>query len=98
MSSSEHLLRATLKLLSSRVAKKFVNTANQISQKAKQTPDQVKAEWELLKEEIINEANRLAEDSQDSTVNKKNPIKSQLKIASIREKMSILTEKFEGNN
>ncbi len=98
MGSSENLLRATVTLISSRLARKFVTTANEFSQKAKQAPDQVKAQWEILKEEIIIEANRLEEESQDSPVQKSSPSKSQLKIASIREKMSIITEKVEGRN
>ncbi|WP_320663361.1 hypothetical protein [Prochlorococcus sp. MIT 1223] len=63
MNSSDTLLRAALNRLSARLGKKIVNTAAEIAVLAKDAPDQLKKEWEILKEEIYEEAEKLKSDS-----------------------------------
>ena len=59
MSSSEILFKAAWNRISARLAKGIVDKAVDLSKKAKETPEQLKEEWEVLKQEIITESNRL---------------------------------------
>ncbi len=98
MSSSENLLKAALNRISIRYGQRLFKTATHLSKKAKEAPDQVKAEWELLKEEIANEANRLENNSKQHSSEEDQKETSHKKISSIRAKISILINKVEDQN
>ena len=98
MSSSENLLKAALNRISVRYGKHLVKKAKNLSKKAKETPDRLKAEWEILKEEILNEADRLEKNPQKNASQEFQPLTSQGKISAIREKISTLINKVEGEN
>ena len=55
MSSSEILFKAAWNRISARLAKGIVDKAVDLSKKAKETPEQLKEEWEVLKDEILSE-------------------------------------------
>ncbi|KGG13160.1 MULTISPECIES: hypothetical protein [Prochlorococcus] len=104
MSSSENLIKATLNRLTVRIGKEILNQASEIALKAKDAPDRLKEEWNLLKNEIINEATRLDQEGNEEdkgTTNssifnedcKKDP---DMKIEQLRRKISQLTRNFEG--
>tara|TARA_B100000700_G_scaffold296820_1_gene361143 strand:+ start:116 stop:430 length:315 start_codon:yes stop_codon:yes gene_type:complete len=74
MQNTETLLKATLNRLSARLGEKVIDAAAEIALIAKEAPDQLKKEWDLLKEEIIKEAERLEhennhEDFKDNSYN-----------------------------
>ncbi len=98
MSSSENLLKAAFNRISVRLGKGLFDTATNLSKKVQETPDQIKAEWELLKEEIINEADQLDNNFQEDSDQKSNSQISQRKIDSIRAKISMLIDKVEDRN
>ncbi len=101
MSSSENLLKATLNRLTVRIGKRIFNTAAEIAVIAEEGPDRLKEEWQLLKDEIITEANRLdtevnGEDvSQKTTDQQKEPHNAKARIDLLRVKVSELTRELE---
>ena len=98
MGSSENLLKAAFNRISARLGQQIIDKANDLSKKAKDTPDQLKAEWDILKKEIITEANRLDETEQanNSITNQSKTYKE--RVNAIRSKISLLSEKIEGIN
>ncbi len=105
MSSSENLLKATLNRLSVRIGGKILNAASEIAGIAQDAPDRLKEEWETLKEEIINEANRLDIENKETNENFPSDYEprtafdeSKNKIQKLREKISQLTKEIEGQD
>ncbi|ABX08160.1 hypothetical protein [Prochlorococcus marinus] len=101
MSSSENLLKATLNRLTVRIGSKIVNAAAELAVIAQEGPERLKEEWQILKDEIITEANRLDTDSngkdvsQESDAKDKEPNSTKAKIDLIRVKVSELTRELE---
>ncbi len=101
MSSTENLLKATLNRLTVRIGKKFVSTAAEFAVIAQDAPDKIKEEWELLKEEILKEAERLntEETLEDADIwnesNARDASNAQSAIKKLRFKISHLTKKIE---
>ena len=98
MSSSENLLKAALSQISTRLSKSLVETANELSQKAKETPEQLKVEWEILKKEIVAEAERLENEKESASNGSQENDPTQLAINSIRKKVIDLIDKIEEEN
>ncbi len=61
MASSETLLKAVLNRLKTRLDNKLASSALKASDFIKVTPDQIKKQWDLFKEEVIDEADRMNE-------------------------------------
>ena len=59
MSNSENLLKATLNRIKARLEEKLIKKANEASVFAKEAPDRLKKELEILKTEIFEEAERI---------------------------------------
>ncbi len=100
MGSSENLLKAVINRLSLRLGARMVNTAAEISDIAKEAPDRLKAEWEVLKEEIITEANRLELENQEKAQQESSQKNSEFNhqkstIDQIRSKVLKLTREIE---
>tara|TARA_B100000131_G_C18105539_1_gene607627 strand:+ start:455 stop:751 length:297 start_codon:yes stop_codon:yes gene_type:complete len=98
MSSSENLLKAAFNRITLRLEKGLANTANELSNKAKNIPEQIKLELEILKEEIIQEANRLENKSTESKNESNKPNIYTERINKIRSKVKVISEKLEGIN
>ena len=102
MVSSETFLRATLSRLKVRFGKIIVSSMSEATVFLKDAPGRIEQEWDLLKEEIVNEASRLdsinkpEEVSQDIPLQHKEPENSQNQIDRIREKISKITKNVEG--
>lgn len=102
MTKSDTLLKAALKRLKARVEEKIVDSAAELSVIMQEAPSKIQAEWEILKEEIYEEAEKIENDNfqeeEKSTSDwrkiKENqtPIK---KIDIIRAKVLELTKKVE---
>ena len=69
MQNTENLLKAALNRLSARVGEKAIEAAAEIVLIAKEAPDELKKEWELLKNEIIKEAERLNREDNKENLN-----------------------------
>ena len=69
MQNTENLLKAALNRLSARLGEKVIEAAAEIVVIAKEAPDELKKEWELLKNEIIKEAERLNREDNKENLN-----------------------------
>ena len=101
MSSTETLIKAAINRLSARFGQKIVDVVTDLSEKAKDTPEKVKSEWETLKDEIYEEANRLERDmegnigEQEQKEQKKDLSNPQEYIDNLRLEISKLNKKIE---
>ncbi len=100
MSSSENLVKAVINRLSLRLGERMVSTAAEISDIAKEAPDRLKAEWEVFKDEIIAEANRLELKDKEEAQQKSSQQNSEFnqpksKIDQLRSKVLKLTREIE---
>ena len=101
MSNSDYLIKATVKKISERLNKTFIGKFEEAANVAQEVPEMLKKEIEDLKDEIIQEANRLEEIENDDIFRKPkaslNPkIEQSLeKIASIKTYLENLNELIE---
>ena len=70
MSSSDYLIKATVKKISERINRTFVGKFEEAANVAQEVPEIFKREIEDLKDEIIQEAKRLEENDSDDNFNK----------------------------
>ena len=100
LTTSDTLLKATLNRLSAKLGEKLIETAEEIAVITKEAPDKLKKEWENLKDEIYEEAERLQNESNqeskyDSNVSKdSNSNQIQEKIDQIRTKVTELNQRI----
>ncbi len=101
MSSSENLLKATFNRLAARFNQKVIDGIASIAVIAKETPEKVQKEWELFQEEVINEADRIENESNDLATNEESKAKEndgeepKQKIEHLRHLVQDLNHKFE---
>ena len=104
MSSPDNLLKATLNRLGNRIGQKLIDSVSELVKISKDAPEKFRTEWELFQEEVIEEANRLDDESREEVSNNKNESKGsefdspQDKIDQIRTKVSALNSKLETKN
>ena len=98
MSTSDYLIKATVKKISERLNKTFVEKVEEAANVAQEVPEILKKEIEDLKDEIIQEAKRLEEiDNNDNFRQQK--VSSDPKIKQSLEKIeSIKTSLGNLNN
>ena len=98
MSNSDYLIKATVKKITERLNKTFIGKVEEAANVAQEVPEMLKKEIEDLKDEIIQEAKRLAEiESDDNLRAPKESINPQVeqslqKIESIRTYLENLNE------
>ena len=68
MSSSDYLIKATMKKISERLNKTFIGKVEEAANVAQEVPEMLKKEIEDLKDEIIQEAKRLEEIESDDNL------------------------------
>tara|TARA_Y100001968_G_scaffold325901_1_gene367959 strand:+ start:5266 stop:5580 length:315 start_codon:yes stop_codon:yes gene_type:complete len=101
MNNSDTLIKAALNRISARLGEKIVNTVAEIALLAEEAPERFQKEWELLKEEIYAEAERLKEEDnncEEVDPDSKPTSDSQIPLAQIdkiREKVRELNKKIE---
>ena len=100
MTTSDTLLKAAINRLTVRLGKKLIDTATEISILAKEAPDKLKKEWDLLQDEILEEAERLNNESKeqkpDSDFTKSDDSQIPIeKIDQLRAKVATLNKKLE---
>ncbi len=103
MTTSETLLKAVFNRLKIRIDKNVTSSVSEASDFLKVAPGRIKKEWDLFKEEIIEEADRINDRQSEEkniradTLPKKPPNTLQNKINKIRKeigKLSIQIEEF----
>ena len=100
MNNSDTLLKAAINRLTIRLTEKLTTKVEEIASYAQEFPEKFQKDWELLKKEIYEEAERLEKEedinkscSENTTVSRdESPRK---KIEQIRAKVSLLTQKVE---
>ncbi len=101
MSSSDYLIKATVKKISERLNKTFIGKVEEAANVAQEVPEILKKEIEDLKDEIIQEAKRLEGiDSDDHLRESKASLNPKIeqsleKIESIRTYLENLNELLE---
>ena len=70
MSNSDYLIKATLKKISERLNNTFIGKVDEAANVAQEVPEILKKEIEELKDEIIQEAQRLEEIDNDDDFRK----------------------------
>ena len=101
MSNSDYLIKATVKKISERLNKTFVEKVEEATNVAQEVPEILKKEVEDLMDEIIQEAKRLEEIDSDENVRKPNSSlnpnieKSYEKIQSIKTYLENLNNLLE---
>ena len=97
MTNSDYLIKATVKKLSEKFNKTFIEKLEEATSAAQEAPEIFKKEFEILKEEIINEANKMKEESEvnDTYAEKVDQIinnESYRKIKEIKDQLSLLNK------
>ncbi len=104
MTSSETLIQAAFNLLKARMQSQLLTSVTQAKNLMQETPEKLKTEWNILKDEIINEAIRLDEEKKKEVSSKsfsndqKDKIDTQLKIDQLRQKLAKLSKDIEAKN
>ena len=93
MSSTDHLIQATINKLKARITQKAVDTIDKLALIAEETPEKLKKEWKIFKKEVNEEADRIENESSTKKEVKKD--NNQEKIDQIRKKISETNNKVE---
>ena len=72
MATSDNLLKAAINRIKVRLGDQILDLASQISVLSKDAPGKLQKEWELLKEEIYSEAERLTKEENENDKNNSN--------------------------
>lgn len=102
MNNSDYLIKATIKKLSEKVNKTFLDRFDEATSVAQEVPDLLRKELEILIDEIIDEAKIMEENNNEDTssensigVNKNFIDKSRDKITKINNQLTILNKKLD---
>ncbi len=104
MTSSETLIRAVFNRLKARMGKSIFSSISITKNVIEEVPDQIREEWNVLKEEIIDEASRIDEEenkdfsSKNITLKQKTSSHTENKIKEIRKKIISLSRQVEEIN
>ena len=97
MSNPESLFQATINRLKIRFEEKLLDIASKVSILLENSPERLNDEWELFKEEVYAEAERIDKKKTNTdTANK--VLTNQERVDRIREKVSTLSKFIETNN
>ncbi len=103
MSDSEILLKAAMNRIAARITEKVISSAQEFTEIAEELPQKLQDEWSSLKEEIIEESERLGkktnaskENSSKEQLNKEDLI--QIQIDNLRSKVIDINKDIERKN
>ena len=106
MTTSENFLRAAFNSIKARIKKTIIYSTHETASFMKEAPEIIKKEWNIFKEEVFTEAERL-EDTHSQEVSMKNEdidlkakedIQTKNNIDKIRKKISKLNNQLEEIN
>tara|TARA_Y100001968_G_scaffold333087_1_gene394042 strand:+ start:2849 stop:3163 length:315 start_codon:yes stop_codon:yes gene_type:complete len=104
VNSSDTLLKAAINRITARLGEKITDAATEMTSLALEAPELLKKEWEILKEEIYTEAERLKKDDDLKEQNSTDPKNSSEidspieRIDQIRARVAELNQKIESQN
>ena len=97
MSNSDYLIKATIKTISEKLNRTFSSKIDEAASAAQEVPELLKKEIEILKDEIIDEARRMEEESKNETVKKENHSEDPILVKTSK-KISLITKKLNEIN
>jgi len=97
MSNSDYLIKATVKKISERLNKTFIDKIEEATNVAQEVPEILKKEIEDLKDEIIQEARRLEEIDNDDNFRQQSS-SSNTKMQQSLEKIESIKTSLENLN
>ena len=97
MSNSDYLIKATIKTISEKLNRTFSSKIDEAATAAQEVPELLKKEIEILKDEIIDEAKRMEEESKNEPPNKEDGTNDPIFIKTSK-KISLLTKKLNEIN
>ena len=97
MTNSDYLLKATIKKLGEKLNQTFFEKIEETANAAQGVPEILKNELEILKDEIIQEAKRMENSSEEDELQSQENFKSKAikKIRDINEQILILNNKLD---
>tara|TARA_Y100001935_G_scaffold238199_1_gene224342 strand:+ start:1441 stop:1737 length:297 start_codon:yes stop_codon:yes gene_type:complete len=97
MTNSDYLLKATIKKLGEKLNQTFFEKIEETANAAQGVPEILKNELEILKDEIIQEAKRMENSSEEDELQSQENFKSKAikKIRDINEQIVILNNKLD---
>ncbi len=103
MSDSEILLKAAVNRIAARITEKVINSAQEFTEIAEELPQKLQNEWSSFKEEVMEEAERLAKQTNTSKEQSSNEQLSkedliQIQIDNLRSKVIDINKDIEGKN
>ena len=97
MSNSDYLIKATIKTISEKLNKTFSSKIDEAATAAQEVPDLLKKEIEILKDEIIDEAKRMENESKNEPPNKEDGTNEPI-FNKTSKKLSLITKKLNEIN
>ena len=97
MSNSDYLIKATIKTISEKLNRTFSSKIDEAATAAQEVPELLKKEIEILKDEIIDEAKRMEEESKIEQSHTENENDDHI-LNKVSKKMSLITKKLNEIN
>ena len=97
MANSDYLIKATIKTISEKLNRTFASKIDEAATAAQEVPELLKKEIEILKDEIVDEAKRMEEESKNESHNKEDGTNDPIFIKASK-KMSLITKKLNEIN
>ena len=97
MSNPDYLIKATIKTISEKLNKTFSSKIDEAATAAQEVPELLKKEIEILKDEIIDEAKRMEEESRNEPPNKEDGTNDPVFVKASK-KISLITKKLNEIN
>ena len=97
MSNSDYLIKATIKKISEKLNRTFSSEIDKAANAAQEVPELLKKEIEILKNEIIDEAKRMEEESKNEPFTKENPAEDSISVKTSK-KISFIIKKLNEIN
>ena len=97
MNNSDYLIKATIKKISEKLNRTFSSEIDKAANAAQEVPELLKKEIEILKDEIIDEAKRMEEESKNEPFKRENPTEDPIFVKTSK-KISLITKKLNEIN
>ena len=97
MSNSDYLIKATFKKISEKLNSTFSSKIDEAAAAAQEVPELLKKEIEILKDEIIDEAKRMEEESKNEPPSKEDCTDEPI-FHKASKKISLITKKLNSIN
>ena len=97
MSNSDYLIKATIKTIREKLNRTFSLKIDEAAAAAQEVPELLKKEIEILKDEIIDEAKRMEDESKNEAPNKEDGNNDPI-FNKVSKKISLVTKKLNEIN